>query len=407
MGNGRSLFPGHSCTVPAPSAGLNPTVQAPSLGPASLWFRPRAPVGWPEATPAGGRLGPCWDGGPAAPPALRRAPGSSHRWVCRSFCSQQLGRGSPVAAAFGEVAGQGCGRTPSDADAPWSPAGRGRQQAWAVLGQVVETPGLPPAPSSPAIGVAARPPARPGTPWRAASPTHETPALGPLGTRRGELAGAQRGASEAAGGGPSVQGEQVRLALSRAAPAEWTWRPTRGPPRGRSRVRTPCAVVPEGSAFGGGRRARTCPCVTLRLSPHGLFMPPAGGGGAGAGGRAAADLWHSWDWSRRLSPRALGTFRSRHLPGRWSGWGHEICFGGEGPERPPHPHWSPLPGGGQECQLQGTEPETSPWPSEGFLGEWPVAGQMWPLGSIDKVRVRPQGLHPEHRKAESVSGSEG
>lgn len=262
-------------------------------------------------------------------------------------------------------------------------------------------------PLSPAIGVAACPPARPGTPWRAASPTHETPALGPLGTRRGELAGAQRGASEAAGGGPSVQGEQVRLALSRAAPAEWTWRPTRGPPRGRSRVRTPCAVVPEGSAFGGGRRARTCPCVTLRLSPHGLFMAPAGGGGAGAGGRAAADLWCSWGWSRRLSPRALGTFRSRHLPGRWSGWGHEICFGGEGPERPPHPHWSPLPGGGQECQLQGTEPETSPWPSEGFLGEWPVAGQMWPLGSIDKVRVWPQGLHPEHRKAESVSGSEG
>lgn len=174
-------------------------------------------------------------------------------------------------------------------------------------------------PLSPAIGVAARPPAQPGTPWRAASPTHETPALGPLGTRRGELAGAQRGASEAAGGGPSVQGEQVRLALSRAAPAEWTWRPTRGPPRGRSLVRTPCAVVPEGSAFGGGRRARTCPCVTLRLSPHGLFMPPAGGGGAGAGGRAAADLWHSWGWSRRLSPWALGTFRSRHLPGRGQG----------------------------------------------------------------------------------------
>lgn len=167
MGNGRSLFPGHSCTVPAPSAGLNPTVQAPSLGPASLWFRPRAPVGWPEATPAGGRLGPCWDGGPAAPPALRRAPGSSHRWVCRSFCSQQLGQGSPVAAAFGEVAGQGCGRTPSDADAPWSPAGRGRQQAWAVLGQVVETPGLPsgtafrqPPPPLPSMWPPARLPAR-------------------------------------------------------------------------------------------------------------------------------------------------------------------------------------------------------------------------------------------------------
>lgn len=77
------------------------------------------------------------------------------------------------------------------------------------------------------------------------------------------------------------------------------------------------------------------------------------------------------------------------------------------PPVPPCPHLSPLPGGGQECQLQGTEPETSPWPSGGFLGEWPVAGQMWPLGSIDKVRVQPQGLHPEHRKAESVSGSEG
>lgn len=384
MGNGRSLFPGHSCTVPAPSAGLNPTVQAPSLGPASLWFRPRAPVGWPEATPAGGRLGPCWDGGPAAPPALRRAPGSSHRWVCRSFCSQQLGRGSPVAAAFGEVAGQGCGRTPSDADAPWSPAGRGGSRRGLSLvrwWRHLAFPRGPPSasPLSPAIGVAARPPARPGTPWRAASPTYETPALGPLGTRRGELAGAQRGASEAAGGGPSVQGEQVRLALSRAAPAEWTWRPTRGPPRGRSRVRTPCAVVPEGSAFGGGRRARTCPCVTLRLSPHGLFMPPAGGGGAGAGGRAAADLWHSWGWSRRLSPRALGTFRSRHLPGCGQGGVMRSASEEKDQSDPPIPTGPHSQAGGRSVSCRGLSPRPALGPrraswesgqSQGRCGPW-------------------------------------
>lgn len=203
---------------------------------------------------------------------------------------------------------------PSDTDAPWSPAGQGRRAGvgcpWSGGGDARPPLGasLPPVPSSLAFGVPACPPARLSrhpalSPtglrplWRAASPTHETPALGLLGTQWGELAGAQRGASEASRGGPCIQGEQARLAQSRAAPAEWMQRPT-GCPWAVREQRSHALRHGRGPREDGlspwerdlDVGAPACPRVTLRLPPHATFVSPAGGGGTGRGGRAAADL---------------------------------------------------------------------------------------------------------------------
>lgn len=91
---GLSLFPVHPHTVPAPGAGLNPTVQAPSLGQASSWVRP------PESLWAGQRRPrPVTGWVPAGMvarlprPALLRAWGHSHRWACRTPSSAVAGAG--------------------------------------------------------------------------------------------------------------------------------------------------------------------------------------------------------------------------------------------------------------------------------------------------------------------------